>query len=464
MKKIFRTFISAAAVFIAAAAFVGPDCAYAQKGLIIKTPKKTESQQKIEDTLKAHVSFLTSDLLNGRGAGSDGELKTAEYLYNYLSGNGVLMLSPKEGDDFKIAGENGDTLSSRNIIGIIPGYDSKLNGEYVVIGAHMDGFGCNILNVNGSEKKIIFRSADCNASGTAVLMQVAKMISQNKFMFRRSVIIAAFGAGEYNMAGSWYFINRSFGEKDKITAMIDLDCVGRSGDENKLSVFTGVQNTDINHIIEEIASRPFSSTPQIIEKEPFPSDYRNFYEKNIPAVLFTTGTNAQRHTAKDTPELLDYFQMNGIAEFVYSFALVAATREQRLGLGLTAEEASVNGEKEKVYTQQDVNPRAKFLRGDERKFLQEWVYQYIKYPDSAVSQGIEGTEDVEFVIDRNGNLRDVKIMHSLSEDIDHEVYKVLRASPKWSPAKISGRNVSVKISLPIKFILTKENKKFGIKK
>ncbi len=430
----------------------------------IKSPQKSETEKKNQDTLRAHVNFLCSPALKGRGAGTDGEVKASQYIYDYLLSNGLLMLSPRDGEDFKIVQSDGDTLHSRNIIGIIPGYDKNLNKEYVVLGAHMDGLGYTVLTVNGKQEVQVYPGADRNASGAAVLLQLAKMISQNKFMFRRSVIIAFFGAGELGMAGSWYFLNRSFAEVDKITLMIDMDAVGYSGDNNKPQVFTGVQNPDINGIIGAIASNPFSVTPSLSDKEPFGSDYRNFYQKEIPAVLFTTGSHSRMNTVKDTPETLDYFQMDQIAEFIYSFALTAASREQKIDKGLKSVEEKVGGKSEIIYTQQGVDHRATFLKGDERYFLKEWVYQYVKYPDSAIAEGIEGTEQVEFVVDKTGAVRDIKITKSLSDDIDNEVIKVFKASPKWKPATLDGSNVSVRMSLPVEFILTKNKGSFGIKK
>ena len=464
MGKIEKIFLSAVFTFLFVAAVpAGVYKVYSQnvRELKLNTPKKTETEQKNTDTLKSQVGYLAGAALMGRGAGTKGELETARYIFDYLQSNGVLMISPRDGEDFKIVQSPGDTLHSRNIIGIVPGYDKSFNGEYILIGAHMDGLGCTTLTINGKKEQVIYPGADKNASGVAVLMQVAKMVAQNKFMFKRSVIFAFFGAGELGMAGSWYFLNRSFSEVDKITLMVDLDAVGYSGDNNKLQVFTGVPNPDINDVISNIASRPFSVTPALADKEPFGSDYRNFYQKDIPAVLFTTGVHPQLNSAKDTPDILDYLQMNQIAEFVYSFSLVAATREQKIDKGIKAGEAEVGGKKEMIYTQNDVDHRALFLRGDERTFLKEWVYQYIKYPDSAIAEGLEGTERVEFVVDKNGSVKDVKVIKSLSEEIDNEVIKVFKASPKWKPAILNGSPVNVKIVLPVEFILT--NKKSGLK-
>jgi TonB family C-terminal domain len=87
-------------------------------------------------------------------------------------------------------------------------------------------------------------------------------------------------------------------------------------------------------------------------------------------------------------------------------------------------------------------------------FLSKWVYQYLKYPKSAVKEGISGTVVVEFVIDKSGNIRDVNVVKSVSPSLDDEAVKVVSSSPKWKPAEYNGEKVNVKTSVPIVFKLT----------
>lgn len=86
----------------------------------------------VEQRLRSHVEYLTADTLQGRAPGSEGEKLAAEYLYDRLDEYGVTLLSPREGEDFFI----NDTINgkftkihSRNVIGIVEGYDSKLKNE-----------------------------------------------------------------------------------------------------------------------------------------------------------------------------------------------------------------------------------------------------------------------------------------------------------------------------------------------
>jgi TonB family protein len=126
------------------------------------------------------------------------------------------------------------------------------------------------------------------------------------------------------------------------------------------------------------------------------------------------------------------------------------------------EEVPDKGE-ERVYTQEAVDKRATFLHGTEEQFLNRWVYEYLKYPESAIRNGVEGKVVAEFVVDAKGKVRDVEIVKGVDEELDAQVVKVISASPKWKPAQIKGREVSVKISLPVEFRLTK-SPTFKIKK
>ena len=407
------------------------------------------------DSLKKEVNFLTSESLKGRGAGSQGEKEAASYVYDFMQNIGAMMLSPKDGDDFGIANPvTGDTLQSRNIVGIIPGYDPKFAGEFILLGTQLDGPGFESLTINGVRQERILPGAYSNASGTAILMQVARMIAENKFMFRRPVLVAFFGAGNFSQAGSWYFLNRSFADKDKIRFMVDVNSIGRDSGPNSFQAFIGLPDKEILKDIFTVEERPFSLSVKIAEQEPLPSDYRNFHSEEIPFTLFTTGDSPIRGTIHDTPQMLDYVQMAQAVEFIYNYVLTLSCKDSFD----KKEEAVADDSYERIYSQMEVDRRASFFKGDERTFLKDWVYHYVKYPDSAIASHTEGTEVAEFVVDKNGKVKDIRITTSLSDDIDKEVLKVLKASPKWTPAQLNGKKVPVRISIAIEFKLAQGSK------
>lgn len=413
------------------------------------------SQRNVADSLKKEVGFLCSESLKGRGAGSQGEKEASAHIYGFMQSIGAMMLSPVDGDDFGIANPvTGDTLHSRNIIGIIPGYDSRVAGEFILLGTQLDGPGFESLSVNGVPQERILPGAYSNASGTAILMQVARMIAENKFMFRRPVLIAFFGAGNFSQAGSWYFLNRSFADKDKIRFMVDVNSIGRDSGPNTFQAFIGLPDKEILKDIFTVEERPFSLSVKIAEQEPLPSDYRNFHSEDIPFTLFTSGDNPIRGTIHDTPAVLDYVQMAQAVEFIYNYALTLSCKDSFQ----KKEEAETEDTYDRIYSQLEVDRRASFFKGDERTFLKDWVYHYVKYPESAIASRTEGTEVAEFVVDKNGKVKNIKITTSLSDDIDKEVLKVIKASPKWTPAQLNGRNVPVRISIAIEFKLYQGSK------
>lgn len=89
--------------------------------------------------------------------------------------------------------------------------------------------------------------------------------------------------------------------------------------------------------------------------------------------------------------------------------------------------------------------------GDEAriKFLQE----NIKYPQMARESGIAGTVYVTFVVERDGNVTDVKVMRGIGGGCDEEAIRVIKAMPKWNPGKQRGKPVRVQFNMPIKFTL-----------
>ena len=420
--------------------------------------RRPEIPRSLEDSLKKQVAYLASEEMKGRKAGSAEEKLAAKYVYDFMQDLGAIMLSPSDGDDFGFANPiTGDTLSSRNIVGIIPGYDPAKNGEFILLGAQLDGPGYEDLSIDGQLRRRIFPGAYSNASGVATLLQVAALVARNKFMFPRSVIFAFFGAGNLSQAGSWYFLNRSFKDVDKIKFMVDVNCVGRDSGPNEFQAFMGLPDKAILKDIFTVSESPFSLNVKIAEKEPVGADYRNFHSLDIPFTLFTSGYSNICGTIHDTPDKIDYLRLLQTVEFVYTYSLVLASKES------FEKSSSEETEDGRIYSQAEVYKRAMFMKGDERTFLKDWVYHYVKYPDSAIAAQTEGTEVAEITVDKNGKVSGVKITTSLSDDIDKEVIKVLKASPRWTPAEINGRKVPVKISLAIEFRLA-QGTKFGIKK
>ena len=254
-------------------------------------------------SMKEQVEFLSSAALEGRKAGSEGEKAAAEYISGQLSLCGVDVLSGGEGDIFGIRQENGDTLTSRNVIGFIPGYDPELRDSYILIGARMDNLGTSTVTVDGESREKIFYGANGNASGLSMLLQLAAKLNTNRVLLKRSVLLVVFGASVDLCAGSWYFLNRSFPDVGNIDAMINLDMLGTGS--NGFYAYTA-SNVDLNAVITRLSGTLQPVQPQIVSMEPVNSDHRMFYAKEIPSVLFTTGMYPEYNTDRDTAWTLEY--------------------------------------------------------------------------------------------------------------------------------------------------------------
>ncbi len=407
------------------------------------------------EQMKEDVDKLTSISLEGRAAGTSGEVEASLYLYRRLSEAGVYMIVPESGQDFSII-DGGDTVRSRNIVGIVEGYDPQLRNQYVVIGANLDHIGTNSVMVNGKEQKMIFPGANDNASGLAVLMNVAKKVASSAYMFRRSVVFAAFGAKELGTAGSWYFVNRAFGQIDSVSVMVDLRMIGKYGPNNKFTYYTAAPSLEIYNILEEL-SESGTQFPPAQGVGMLPSgDYLAFYEKNIPTVMFTTGDDVNNRTVRDVAEELAYDEMEHMSEYIYQFICAASNTDKMLEKFKSEQESATKNktlDAENVYSPFEVEVRPEFMKGDERTFLSDWVYTYLRYPEDALKYGISGTVVVEFIVEKDGSVTNVKAVKGDDLDLMDEAVRVVAVSPKWKPGQIGGEKVRVKYSIPVEFRL-----------
>ncbi len=403
--------------------------------------------------MRKDIEVLTSDTLRGRGSGSNFELKAAGYLHREFEKAGLTLLYPFPGQDFMLVSEGNDTLRSQNVVAILEGWDPRLKDEFVVVGAHYDHLGYNEMFINGRDTVQIFRGADDNASGVAVMLEIAKMAKAQSFNFKRSILFIAFGAEERGMVGSWYFANRAFAQVKNISLMINLDMVGRAKQGTDVNLHTVLPNTQLVTILKDVADMPAMISPKIHTTDYFPSDHRVFATLGIPVVLFTTALHSDYHSPRDTPEKISYGVMEDVSQFIVNLLKEVANREKMLERTALASEEDKELQKERLYSQNEADKRATFQKGDEKRFLERWVHHYLRYPPKAIENGIQGRVIVEFIVESNGEISNLKVTKSVDELLDEEALRVIKVSPKWKPAIVNGTPVRVKISVPVEFKL-----------
>lgn len=411
---------------------------------------------------KEHVSTISAAVMEGRKAGSEGERMTAEYVTGIFKKYGVDVLSGEDGDVFGIRQENGDTLTSRNVCAFIQGGDKTLRNKYIVIGARMDNLGMDTMTIDGRTVERTYYGANGNASGLAMMLELARMLQTNSPLLGRSVLFVAFGASRQTYAGSWYFLNRAFSDVADIDAMINLDMVGTGGDG--FYAYTS-SNADMNEVVKSMAGQLQPILPTLTAQEPYPSDHRAFYDKEIPSILFTTGHYPEYGTERDTQSIIDYDTMERELEYVYNYSVALINGPKPIFnpsdlSGLTSADKGDDA----VVPYYDCDYRPSFLGSrDPRVFLDKWVYTYMKYPKEAVKNGIQGRVLVDFVIDEKGKVRGVKVLKGVDPLLDEEAVRIISASPDWKPGWLRGKKVKSRMSLYVEFRLEKKGS-FGLKR
>lgn len=114
----------------------------------------------------------------------------------------------------------------------------------------------------------------------------------------------------------------------------------------------------------------------------------------------------------------------------------------------------------KVYDVTEVMPQFPGAPGDMLKFFKN----NIKYPKSAYEAKKQGTVIVNFIVGKDGNISDAKVMKSVDPDLDAEAVRVVNSMPKWSPGKQNGEAVDVKYTVPVIFRLSGDGKKVDSEK
>lgn len=402
---------------------------------------------------RSHVEYLAGSSLEGRAAGSQGETEAAAYVRDVMEEYGVEILYPGDDSAFGIKRESGDTLVSRNVVGCIQGYDRTLRDRYIVIGARLDNIGTRTINIDGVHIPKTYYGANGNASGIAMMLELARMLKTNSLLLRRSVIFVAFGSSLEGNAGSWYFLNRTFKSVDKIDAMINLDVLGRG--IQGFYAFTS-SNADLTRAVNRVNSTLQPIKPELTAAEPFASDHRMFYASQIPSVLFTTGMYPEYGTERDTPSIVRYEDMERELEYIYNFSMEMVNGTAP---SFTSSGDKTSGSMDDVVPYYDCDYKPTFLGSpDPKVFLEKWVYAYLKYPQAAVSRGIQGRVLVDFIIDEKGKVRDVKVLKGVDPLLDDEAVKVVAASPDWKPARLQGKKVKSEMSLYVEFKLEKKKK------
>jgi hypothetical protein len=264
---------------------------------------------------------------------------------------------------------------TENVLGIVEGSDPVLKNEYVVMSAHLDHNGLSVPDSTGDR---VYNGADDDASGCSALMAIAHAYAQGAakgIRPRRSIIFAWVAGEEKGLWGSQYFNQFPPIDITKVVVNLNIDMIGRtkppgyvdppsyklvergevfvvgpniSSDELEKTleeVNNGYQKLKLNHFYDVTAP---DATHDNLGPSPngqrifYRSDHYNFAKMGIPIAFFTTGLHPDYHRLTDTPDKLDYLEMQKVSRTVAAAGWVIANSATRPKLNAKLPDRLVN--------------------------------------------------------------------------------------------------------------------------
>ena len=273
-------------------------------------------------SIQDDVAFLASDEMEGRQTGTEGEKIALAYISKRfeelgLTGKGTngyvqpFSFKPKTNPHEEVKFDvNGDgTITGNNVIGY---FDNKAENT-VIIGAHYDHLG---YGGEGSlfrdTIKAVHNGADDNASGVALLLNLAKKLKDKNT--KNNYLFMAFSGEEMGLLGSNYFVKNPTIDTKKVSYMINMDMVGRMKKDSSLAVY----GTGTSPIFKQVL-KAHNNDFKLIQNESGvgPSDHTSFYLADIPVLHFFTGQHSDYHRPSDDIETLNYEGMVKISNYIF---------------------------------------------------------------------------------------------------------------------------------------------------
>jgi hypothetical protein len=281
--------------------------------------------------LMQHVSFLSSEKLQGRGAGSPGLQLAAEYIAEQFA---VAGLEPGGDEDtffqrFTLEdGPDSSPVELTNVIGILPGGNDDWKDQLVVVSAHYDHLGLGWPDVHAGDQGKAHLGADDNASGVAVMLELARAIADSDKP-QRNLVFVAFSGEEAGRVGSKYFVEQPVGfSADGIRGIINLDTVGRMGEKPVSILGTGTA-AEWQHIFRG-ASFVTGVESRNVPESAEASDQMSFIEKGIPGIQIFTSAHADYHRPGDTADKIDAAGLVKVATLTKEAVVYMSGREEPL--------------------------------------------------------------------------------------------------------------------------------------
>ncbi|MFT5689570.1 MAG: aminopeptidase N, partial [Planctomycetota bacterium] len=286
--------------------------------------------------MEAHVQWLAAPERAGRGLGTAELDASADYI---AAAFGELGLEPA-GDNHSwfqnftvLSGPDGQPTAAKNVIGIIRGSRADWSDQSIVLGAHFDHLGRGWPDAHAGEEGQIHPGADDNASGVAVLIELARQLVAGGGG-SRNLVIVAFSAEECGLLGSQHYVSAPRFPVSGMRGMINMDTVGSLADGSISIHGTGTAD-EWQHIFRG-AGFVTGIANKIVPGMAEASDQWSFIQAKVPAVQIFTAATPDYHRTSDTADKVSGADLVKVATFVREGVVYMLEREEPLTSSLTA--------------------------------------------------------------------------------------------------------------------------------
>lgn len=289
--------------------------------LVLITSCKQDTVKEI--SIKDDIAVLASDAYEGRETGTKGEQEAAKYISERFKALGlqpkgtdgyfqVFSFKPKSDPHAEVIFESQATdsmITGTNVLGYI---DNNAKNT-IIIGAHYDHLGYGGEGSLYREKdKAIHNGADDNASGVAVLLNLAAKLKKTNT--NNNYLFMAFSGEEMGLLGSNYFVKHPTFDINMANYMINMDMVGRLKADSTLAVYGTGTSPRFKQVLHAV-----NKSFKLVEDESGvgPSDHTSFYLNDIPVLHFFTGQHEDYHKPSDDADKLNYEGMELISDYIF---------------------------------------------------------------------------------------------------------------------------------------------------
>jgi len=265
--------------------------------------------------VRPHVEYLASDELEGRGT-PQGKALAVNYIRGQLERLKLQPLFPGKSFEQVIPGpqtaDGKPTVLGRNVGAWLPGSDPQLRDEYIILSAHYDHL--------GMRRGEVYPGADDNATGVAMLLEVARQMATGTERPRRSIAFVSFDLEEHLLWGSRWFVAHPPFPLAQTRLFMTADMIGRSlGDLPLQSIFVmgSEHGAGLKPLIKGIQPPTGLEVAHLgVDLVGTRSDYGPFRSEKIPFLFFSSGEHPDYHTPRDTPDRVNFGKVANVSTLV----------------------------------------------------------------------------------------------------------------------------------------------------